>query len=81
MLKNVHKALEPGGIFFISLKLADEYKEVIKEDQFGTRLFYFYNPKDIKQLASDGYEVVNEGGGFITVGNTEWFEIALRKRT
>jgi SAM-dependent methyltransferase len=79
VLKKVHEALRPGGIFFISLKLADEYTEKVKEDQFGTRLFYFYNPEAIKQLAGDKYEVINVDGGFVTVGNTQWFEIVLKK--
>ncbi|HTE21428.1 MAG TPA: class I SAM-dependent methyltransferase [Candidatus Limnocylindria bacterium] len=80
LFKKVHKALKPGGIFFISLKLAPEYTEKVKEDQFGVRLFYFYNPEVITELAGDKYEVAKIDGGFVTVGNTQWFEIALRKK-
>jgi SAM-dependent methyltransferase len=79
VLEKVHEALRDGGIFFISLKLSPEYKEEVKKDQYGTRMFYFYNPKIIKELASNKYEVANQGGGFITVGNTQWFELALKK--
>lgn len=80
VLKKVCNALKPGGIFFISLKLTDSYRKELKKDKYGTRMFYFYNPELIAELAGDGYEVANTGGGFVTVGNTQWFEIALRKR-
>jgi len=80
VLEKAHTSLKPGGVFFISLKLANEYTEKIKEDRFGTRQFYFYNPDIIKELAGDMYEVAKIDGGFITVGNTEWFEIALRSK-
>jgi len=80
VLQKVHTALRQGGVFFISLKLATEYTEKVKEDRFGTRLFYFYNPDIIKELAGDKYEVAKTDGGFVTIGNTQWFEIALRKK-
>jgi len=79
VLEKVHVALRPGGIFFISLKFAHEYKEEIKEDVYGKRMFYFYNPEIIIALAGSDYDVVSQGEGFVTVGNTQWFEVALRK--
>jgi SAM-dependent methyltransferase len=79
VLQKVHAALRPGGILFISLKLAPKYKEELKEDKYGTRMFYFYNPTIISRLAAGNYEVIDQGGGFITVGNTQWFEVALKK--
>ena len=79
VLKKVHAALKPGGTFFISLKLAGTYLEQVKEDRFGTRMFYFYNPDIIEKLAGNRYEVAEQGGGFVAAGNTEWFEMALRK--
>jgi hypothetical protein len=42
----------------ISLKLSDKYEEKIKEDSYGTRMFYYYNPELIKELAGDKYTVV-----------------------
>lgn len=80
VMKKVEQALKPGGIFYISLKLAPKYEHRVKQDQFGTRLFYFYNPKLITELAGSGFESVQSSTGFVTVGNTEWFEIALRKK-
>lgn len=76
----VHEGLKSNGVFSISLKLAKVYEEKIKKDKFGTRIFYYYNPEVIRKIAGQKFEVINVGGGFKTVGNTEWFEMVLRKR-
>jgi SAM-dependent methyltransferase len=77
-LEKVSAALRPGGIFYISSKHADEYKEVVKEDEFGTRLFYLYNPEIITELAGAKYIVKKYW--YETIGHTKWFEIALQKQ-
>jgi predicted TPR repeat methyltransferase len=77
VLGKVHAALKPGGIFYISLKWMPEYSEQVKKDQFGTRLFYFYNAELIQELASDAYETAATWREVI--GHTDWFEIALKK--
>lgn len=79
-LVRVHNVLKPGGIFYISLKFAPNYEEKIKKDQYGTRLFYFYNTNIITELAGQQYEVAQKTDGFVVHGNTKWFEIALRKK-
>lgn len=78
VLNKVHESLKSNGIFYISSKYMPEYSEKIKSDQYGERLFYFYNPELIKDIAGDGYESVYETRQ--TLGSTEWFEIALRKK-
>ena len=80
VLQKVHKALKPGGVFMISLKLADSYKEQVKEDNFGSRMFYFYNPNVIEELAGPGYEVASCTSDFKAANKSKWFEIALRKK-
>lgn len=77
ILNKVHSTLRPGGIFYISLKYAPAYRKFIQNDQYGSRLFYLYNPEKIRELAGNKYEEV-----FLSKelkGNTEWFEIALKK--
>src|SRR3990167_58588 len=80
-LKNVfpkvQRSLRKGGIFYISLKQAEKYTGTLKTDQFGDRMFYYYSPELIQQIA---------GKSFITVflnrqkiGKTAWFTIALKK--
>lgn len=78
VLHKVSGALRQGGIFYISLKYMPEYTEQIKKDQFGERLFYFYTPEIIKELAGEAYETVLEDRQ--TIGKTEWFTIALRNK-
>lgn len=77
VLKKVHNALRPGGIFYVSLKERPEYTEEIKDDQYGSRLFFFYNAALISDLAEGNYEVADTSGK--KIGSTQWFEIALRK--
>lgn len=79
VLQKVLKSLIPGGIFYISLKYSTEYTEKLKEDKFGGRMFYFYNPKIIKELAGKKYEVSYLTDIYTRTGDTKWFEIALRK--
>lgn len=76
--QKVHTALRPGGIFYISLKERPEYAEEIKQDEYGSRLFYFYNAGIIKELAGEGFQTASLSRK--TIGSTDWFEVALQKR-
>lgn len=76
VLDNAHKSLKPGGVFYVSLKYMPAYTQKVKDDEYGRRLFYFYNPELIKKLAGSGYESVHED--VYHFGNTDWFKIALR---
>jgi len=75
VLKKAHGALNPGGIFFISLK-SGSGKET-RTDKFGTRTFYYYTPKIIRDLAGDSFRVVEEDEQ--TFRNRKWFTIILQK--
>lgn len=77
VLARAHKTLKPSGIFFISLKHMPEYMEQVKEDTFGRRLFYFYNPELITELAGKGYQSIFQD--FQKLGNTNWFTVALKR--
>lgn len=77
IFKKIHKSLRSDGILYISLKERDEYAEDTKVDQFGTRMFYFYNPSIIKRLAGDGFSIIYEE--HYLKGKTPWFNLALKK--
>jgi SAM-dependent methyltransferase len=77
VFSKAHEALNPGGIFYISLKWSPEYTQEVKTDEFGTRLFYYYNSDLIQALAGPQYESVYSEREIH--GNTDWFEIALKK--
>ena len=71
-------SLRPDGIFYISLKFRPEYVEETKSDAYGERMFYYYNPELIRELAGDQFTTVFESSQ--TIGSTDWFTIALRRR-
>lgn len=70
-------ALRRDGVLYLSLKERPIYQEEVKEDQYGKRMFYYYNLGIVKELAGDAYEPVYEDRQVI--GHTEWFTLALRK--
>ena len=78
VLGKVKNSLRPRGIVYISLKYSDVYMEKVKEDEYGKRLFYFYNPDLIQELAGSAYKTVYVNQE--TIGQTEWFDIALQKK-
>lgn len=75
ILRRAYEALNKDGIFYISLKY-DTYHRETKEDEFGTRTYYFYTPEDIKKLY-DGYTVIWEN--IHTQRGQRWFTIVLKK--
>ncbi len=79
VIKDIHSSLNSGGILFISMKKGNNYQSYVKQDKHGERLFYLYSPKDIQELTQGYFEEVFNTSGFITSGDTEWFEVALRK--
>jgi len=79
VFSKVHDCLKPEGIFYISLKERPGYTEEVKRDQYGERMFYFYNTEEIKAIAGDLFSVEFEVHH--QIAGTDWFEIALRKHT
>lgn len=77
VLRKAHHALNPDGILYISGNYGHQYEECLHEDIFGLRLFYMYNPATILKLAGPGYIKVHEATDY--VGETRWFEIALKR--
>ncbi len=73
----VLESLATGGILYISLKESAEYKEALKTDKFGGRMFYYYSPKIITDMAGDDFELIYEDHQ--QIGTAKWFNIALKK--
>lgn len=73
----VAQSLKPGGIFYLSLKARDEYTAETKVDKYGERMFYYYNPDIITEIAGDQFDVVYVDNYWS--GDTEWFTIALAR--
>lgn len=78
VFEKVAVSLRHHGIFYISLKHRDQYESGVKKDEYGKRLFYFYNQETIEDLA--GSQFVTAESYVKHHGNTDWLEIALRKQ-
>lgn len=76
VLGKVATALRPGGIFYMTLKERVPYQEEIVQDQYGKRLFCYYNTATIAELAGAAFTLAHESR---VPGQTTWLMLALRK--
>jgi SAM-dependent methyltransferase len=76
IFKNIYNSLNKNGVVRISMKYSDIYKEVVKEDEFGIRTYYFYSDEDIKELAKDFLVIKSERN---ELRNQIWLEVLLQK--
>lgn len=76
IFEKAHRALNPNGIFYISLKFGN-YEEVFKKDEFGERVYFTYTPEDIKNLAGDGFKSIYED--VQQIHDQKWFTMCLKK--
>lgn len=77
VIKNVHESLNKGGLFRISLKYAQSYIEITKQDDLGERTFYLYSKEDIADIAKGFSFVKNE---LNEINKQIWLEILLAKK-
>lgn len=75
--QTVADALRVGGIFFLSLKERASYQEEWQSDRFGDRMFYYYTPQVVEELAGNELATIYEDHQ--TIGTTSWFTLALQK--
>jgi len=76
ILSRVAAALNPGGVLMLSMKRG-EYRRVVKEDDFGVRIFYLHTPELIESLVPSNLEKVWTGQE--NLRGQDWFEIIFRK--
>lgn len=76
-LGEVHKCLKTDGILYISSKYSDKYRSEVKNDEFGERMFHYYNIELLQDIMGDKFSVV--AWWRETIGHTEWFEMILQK--
>jgi len=80
ILHRAHNCLNENGIFYISLKHG-EYQSRDRIDKLGTRTFYYYTPKIIREIIVDRYVVIDEDIQELDQRDRKWFTIVLRKVT
>ena len=78
VFEKASKALRKGGVFYISLKEQDSYSEEVKKDEYGERMFYYYNAPLIETLAGNAFSVAYQSRQ--SRGKTNWFTIALKRK-
>lgn len=76
ILERAHKALRSGGVMRISMKHADSYREVTKEDEFGIRTYYHYSLEDLLSLVSE-FTVITHAK--VEANGQWWIELLLQK--
>ena len=77
ILSRAHEKMAQESIFYISLKCGN-YREFLKEDEYGQRVFYYYTPEDIKKIAGNNYSVIYNKT--FAVRGQDWFTIILKKK-
>ncbi len=78
IFNQIFEALNPGGVFRLSLKSSDRYAEVSKEDEFGIRTYYLYTEQDIKDLGKR-FEIVKMQT--CELRGQAWLEALFQKTT
>ena len=71
------RALSSGGVFYISTKTKPGCLSEIQNDQFGTRVFYYYDLDTIADVLPSELDIAF--ADLVQKGNTSWLEVALRK--
>lgn len=72
----IFDALNVGGVFRLSMKQGDDYREITKEDEFGIRTYYLYSTKDVEELGT-GFSIIKNELNQLK-GQT-WLEMLLQK--
>lgn len=76
ILKKIHSSLNTGKIVFLSLKYG-AYQEKIKIDEFGKRIFYYYDFKTLKELTKNNFKIIWKE--IENYNGQRWINIILQK--
>lgn len=78
ILNKIYKKLNKNGIIYISLKYNEKYKEVIKNDEFGKRYFYYYSESDLEKISKETkYQIIYIKKYILR--EVEWIDLILKK--
>ncbi len=73
------KALRPGGILLMTLKERDQYQAELVKDEFGERMFYYYNEATVRQLIGQEWAVAHMEHQTLNRKTAKWLLVALRR--
>jgi SAM-dependent methyltransferase len=77
VMNNIYSKLKDNGIVYMNLKYG-KYQRIVKKDEYGTRIFYYYTKKDIELIVKEKYIIVYYNKKILR--NQEWFTIILKKK-
>jgi SAM-dependent methyltransferase len=73
-------ALRDGGVVVVTLKERDSYQEELVMDEFGKRMFYYYDENTVRACAETGFEVIVIEHQVLTRKTAKWLLVILRKK-
>ncbi len=78
ILDKIYKKLNKNGVIYISLKYSKKYKEVIKNDKFGNRYFYYYSENNLEKISKETkYQIIYMKKYILR--EVEWIDLILKK--
>lgn len=78
VIEKVARSVRNGGVLYVSLIESEKYESVVRNDQFGERMFYYYTVQDIVEISRENFVPVAEIHEVI--GHTKWFELGLKRK-
>ena len=76
-IARIKNALRVGGIAMINVRIRDVYSFETQTDQFGTRVYYYYTPELLAELAGPDFTIARESQ--FQIGTNTWLTLALRR--
>jgi|JI10StandDraft_1071094.scaffolds.fasta_scaffold13144_4 SAM-dependent methyltransferase len=76
VLERYCRGLRPGGVLCMSFKQSPVYEKRVQSDQFGERVFYFYNPDEVVAMLPQSTEEIDRST--YQKGSTMWFTLYAR---
>jgi SAM-dependent methyltransferase len=73
-------SLRVGGAVVMTLKERDSYQEEMVVDEFGKRMFYYYDENTVRTCAGPGFEVAILEHQVLTRKTAKWLLVILRKK-
>lgn len=79
VFRKVAGALKSGGVFDIRLRERDQYGEELQKDEYGERMFYYYNLDMLKDFAGGVFELSYVDHDHDDKRSITWFGVDFRK--
>lgn len=77
--KKAADSLRSGGLLVITLKEREQYEEELVEDEFGKRLFYYYDEETVRDCIDSEFEVLRLEHQTLKRKTAKWLLVVLRK--